>query len=154
MIVKAILAMVILVFSIHPWVNRKKQDRFQLKNDKWAWLFGFHAGVLGGAYGMNGPPLAIYGSLRGWPPEQFRATLQAYFLPASVVGMAGYWSTGLWTPTVTRYYLAALPAVILATLGGRMIGNRLRPHRFNLYVYAGLMVIGLVLLYQSMSQAG
>jgi uncharacterized membrane protein YfcA len=27
-----------------------------------AWLLGFGAGVLGGAYGMNGPPLVVYGS--------------------------------------------------------------------------------------------
>jgi hypothetical protein len=32
---------------------------------------------------MNGPPLVIYGALRRWTPERFRATLQGYFLPAS-----------------------------------------------------------------------
>ena len=30
-------------------------------DDRLAWLFGFAAGVLGGAYGMNGPPLVVYG---------------------------------------------------------------------------------------------
>ena len=54
-----------------------------------AWLFGFGAGVLGGAYGMNGPPLVAYGALRHWSPKRFRATLQGYFLPASLVGIAG-----------------------------------------------------------------
>ena len=39
---------------------------------------------------MNGPPLVVYGVLRRWQPAQFRATLQGYFLIASVVGMAGY----------------------------------------------------------------
>lgn len=29
---------------------------------------------------MNGPPLAIYGSMRRWSAPQFRATMQAYFL--------------------------------------------------------------------------
>lgn len=46
---------------------------------------GFLAGVLGGAYGMNGPPLVVYGSLSGWSPQRFRATLHAYFLPASML---------------------------------------------------------------------
>ena len=31
-----------------------------------------------------------------WPPERFRATLQGYFLPASIVGMCGYWLADLW----------------------------------------------------------
>ena len=52
---------------------------------------GFLAGVLGGAYGMNGPPLVVYGAMRRWSPQHIRATLQGYFLPASIVAMAGYW---------------------------------------------------------------
>jgi hypothetical protein len=43
-----------------------------------------------GAYGMNGAPLAIYGALRSWFLQHFRATLQGYFLPATVVGLIGY----------------------------------------------------------------
>ena len=57
-IVKAILAVVIMAFSVHPFLSRR---RYVLEDDRHAWLFGFNAGVLGGAYGMNGPPLAIYG---------------------------------------------------------------------------------------------
>lgn len=85
--VKAILAVVILGFSIYSVVNRPQRE---LKHDRLAWLFGFSSGVLGGAYGMNGPPLVIYGVLRRWSPVHFRATLQGYFLIASLVGMGGY----------------------------------------------------------------
>ena len=92
-----------------------RRSRFESTDDRLAWLFGFGAGVLGGAYGMNGPPLVAYGTLRRWSPEQFRATLQGYFLPASLVGMAGYWVAGLWVPAVTRYYLMSLPFVLAAT---------------------------------------
>src|SRR5436309_3333665 len=99
-VVKAILAVVIIGFSSYCLVSR---NPYQLRDDRWAWVFGFGAGVLGGAYGMNGPPLVIYGSLRHWSAEQFRATLQGYFLPASLLGMCGYWFAGLWTPAVTRH---------------------------------------------------
>ncbi len=92
-VVKAILAAVIVAFSSYCLARR---SRFELTDDRRAWLFGFGAGVLGGAYGMNGPPLVIYGALRRWPPERFRATLQGYFLPASLIGMAGYTAAGLW----------------------------------------------------------
>jgi len=147
-IVKGILAAVILAFSLHAILAK---GGYRLHDDRLAWLFGFQAGILGGAYGMNGPPLAVYGSLRGWRPEQFRATLQAYFLPASMVGMAGYFLAGLWTPAVNHYYLSSLPAVVLGTLGGRIIGRRIKAERFRLYVYSGLIAIGVVLLFQAIT---
>jgi uncharacterized membrane protein YfcA len=72
--IKLILAVIIITFSTYSLLGRA---RVELKDDRLAWLFGFSAGVLGGAYGMNGPPLVIYGAFRGWSPQQFRATLQA-----------------------------------------------------------------------------
>jgi hypothetical protein len=113
-----------------------------LHDDRLAWLFGVSAGVLGGAYGMNGPPLVVYGSLRRWSPERFRATLQGYFLPASLFGMVGYWAAGLWTSHVTRYYLLSLPAVLLAIPLGRAINTRLDTRRFITIVHVGLFVSG------------
>jgi uncharacterized membrane protein YfcA len=117
--------------------------------DRLAWLFGFGAGVLGGAYGMNGPPLVIYGSLRRWSPEHFRATLQGYFLPASLVGMVGYRLAGLWVPAVTRDYLMSLPVVLAAIFLGRVVNRRMNGRPFLLYVHVGLVAIGVVLLIQS-----
>jgi hypothetical protein len=147
-LVKATLAALILAFSAYCLVGRAPVE---LKRDSRAWLLGcgFLAGVLGGAYGMNGPPLAIYGSLRRWTAQHFRATLQAYFLPASLLGMAGYWLSGLWTPAVTRYYLYSLPAAVPAIFLGRWINYRLSGEAFRKYVYVGLVCIGALLLIQT-----
>lgn len=144
--VKAILALVILAFSLYCLLSRRL---FALQDDRWAWVFGFGAGVLGGAYGMNGPPLVVYGTLRGWSAEHFRATLQGYFLVASVAGMVGYLVAGLWVWAVTRYYLLSLPAALLAIYLGRVVNRRLKGPRFLLYVHVGLLVIGTLLLLQS-----
>jgi len=146
-VVKAILAAVIICFSAYSLLRRTP---FELKNDRLAWLFGFCAGVLGGAYGMNGPPLVVYGSLRKWSPANFRATLQGYFLPASLAGMAGYWFAGLWTPAVSRFYLLSLPAIALAIFLGRVMNRRMDARRFVLYVHTGLIVIGAILLLQTL----
>jgi uncharacterized membrane protein YfcA len=145
-IVKASLAAVIIAFSAYRIAG---DGRFELEDDRLAWLFGFGAGVLGGAYGMNGPPLVAYGALRRWSPERFRATLQGYFLPASLVGMAGYWAAGLWVPSVTRYYLTSLPVVLVATALGRFLNRRMNARRFLVYVHVGLVMIGAMLLIQS-----
>jgi uncharacterized protein len=147
-IVEAILGLVVVAFSMHSLVSRRN---YELKDDRLAGFFGFTAGVLGGAYGMNGPPLAIYGSLRRWSPEHFRATLQAYFLPASVAGMGGYWFAGLWTPAVNRFYFVSLPGVFVAIFLGRAINRRMRNRRFIFYIHLGLTVIGAVLLLKALT---
>jgi uncharacterized protein len=147
-IVEAILGAVVIAFSAYSLLSRRNHE---LTNDRLAGLFGFTAGVLGGAYGMNGPPLAIYGSLRRWSPEHFRATLQAYFLPASLAGMVGYWLSGLWTPAVNRFYLFSLPGVLVAIFLGRAINQRMHKRRFVRYIYVGLAVIGTVLILQALA---
>jgi uncharacterized membrane protein YfcA len=145
-IVKMILAVIIIAFSVYSLTGGRTRE---LTDDRFAWFFGFQAGVLGGAYGMNGPPLAIYGALRRWPPAHFRATLQGYFLPASVAGMVGYAFAGLWTPAVNRFYLVSLPGVVIAIFLGRTLNRRLRGRQFISYVYLGLAAIGLILLLQA-----
>jgi hypothetical protein len=143
---KALLGGLIIAFSTWSLLSRSP---IELKTDRFAAIFGFVAGIMGGAYGMNGPPLAIYGSLRRWNPASFRATLQGYFFPASIAVMAGYWIGGLWTTTVTHLYLLSLPGVILAIFVGRYLHHRMNPRHFTHLVHGGLIGIGALLLIQS-----
>ena len=148
-LVKAVLAMVIVVFAGYFLTGKRPPE---LRDDSRRWLMGcgFLAGVLGGAFGMNGPPLVMYGAMRRWSPQHFRATLQGYFMPASVVAMAGYWLSGLWVPAVTHYYLLSLPVVVPTIFLGRAVNHRLRGDAFLKYVYGGLVCVGTVLLIQAL----
>jgi hypothetical protein len=146
-IVKSILGAVILAFSIYSLAGRNQHE---LHDDRLAPLFGFSAGVLGGAYGVNGPPLVVYGVLRRWTPVQFRATLQGYFLVASIAGMTGYALSGLWTRTVSGYFLLSLPFAVIAIFAGRAVHRRLSSTRFLIAVHIGLALIGGLLLKQAL----
>jgi len=147
-VVKAVLGLTIVAFSVYALAWR---DRLHLERDSRGWLVGcgFVAGVLGGAYGMNGPPLAVYGALRRWPARHFRATLQGYFLPASLAGLGGYWAAGLWTADVTRYFLWSLPGAAAAVFVGRAVNRRLAGDGFLRYVYVILLATGTVLAVQA-----
>lgn len=150
--VKAVLAVLIIAFA--GWfLVRKNPPLLAADSHPWMLVCGFLAGILGGAYGMNGPPLVVYGAMRRWSPQHFRATLQGYFLPASILSMACYGYAGLWVPSVTRDYLLALPAAIPAIFLGRAINHRLRGDSFVKYVYGGLIAIGLTLLIQASRSA-
>lgn len=145
-LVKTILGLVIIAFAAYFLKNPRREE---LSDDRLAWLFGFGAGILGGAYGMNGPPLVIYGGLRKWSPVHFRATLQGYFLPASMAVMGGYWLGGLWTTRVSRYYLISLPVILLAVVLGRFLNRRLNGRRFLIYAHVALALLGAALVWQA-----
>lgn len=148
-VVKAVLGIIIILFSAYSLIGKQPKE---LKTDNLAWMFGcgLFAGVLGGAYGLNGPPLVIYGAKRRWSAQHFRATLQGYFLVASIVGMIGYWLTGLLVPLVLHYYLLCLPVTLPAVFIGRAINHRLPGESFFKYVYMVLLAIGLFLLIRAL----
>lgn len=147
-IVKICLAAIIIAFSIYSLIGKSPVT---LKEDKLNWMLGcgFFAGILGGAYGLNGPPLVVYGSMRRWSAQHFRATLQGYFLPASIIGMIGYYIAGLWVPLVTHYYLISLTVVVPAIFLGRLLNHQLKGDSFFTYIYIGLLAIGVFFLIQS-----
>ena len=145
-VTKATLAVVIISFSLYCLASRRQPE---LTDDRLAWLFGFAGGILGGAYGMNGPPLVVYGAMRRWSAAHFRATLQGYFLPASLAVLFAHWLRGLWVPEVMHFYLWSLAPALAAVLVGRAINRRLHGRGFLRYVHGGLIAVGVGLLIQA-----
>jgi uncharacterized membrane protein YfcA len=142
-LMQALLGVLLIAFSLYSLV----EPRFELREDRFGLVygFGFLAGVLGGAYNTAGPLIVVYGHLRCWAPERFRATLQSCFFPAYLMIVIGHGFAGLLTPSVLKLYGLSLPVVLLAIfLGGRC--NRTIPReQFARYVNIALMVIGLML---------
>lgn len=144
-LVKTVLGLLIIVYSLYTLAAKATKG---LKKDSQWWLFicGFLSGVFGGAYGLNGPPLVVYGNLRKWTAVHFRATLQAYFLPVSLLGFFGYYAKGLVTATVNYYFLIALTTTIPAIFLGRWLNHRIKSRSFLRYILYGLIITGVLLI--------
>jgi uncharacterized protein len=109
-------------------------------------LVGLIAGVLGGAYNTNGPPVVIFGMMRAWPAERFRATLQGYFLPTGLLIMLGHGAAGFWTGPVLRLYAFSLPAIILGVWLGDRAGRGRPENRFRRLLSISLIAMGASLI--------
>jgi uncharacterized membrane protein YfcA len=144
---KVLLGLVILAFAVYALV---RPGRLSLPDDRYSFAAGFVAGVLGGAYNTNGPPVVVYGMLRRWGPDPFRATLQGYFLVTGFLIMAGHLAAGLWTGGVLRLFFLSLPGVILAMAAGRVIRRRISPGAFGRAVYVSLIAVAALLLFQTL----
>lgn len=141
--VKGLLGLLLIAFALfHLGPGRLPH----LRNERWALPVGFFAGILGGAYTTNGPPVVVYAAMRRWAPERFRATLQGYFLPSSVTILAAHGMAGLWTERVLSLFLWSLPGILAGILLGGWLNRSLPVARFQRLVYIALLVMGILLL--------
>ena len=144
---QALLGVFIVVFSLY----NLGQPRLALRHDRWGlgYGFGFLAGLFGGAYNTVGPLLVVYGHLRRWPPERFRATLQGCFFPTYLLIVIGHAMAGLLTMQVLTLYSVSLPVVFLGVFLGQRLNAALPHERFTCYVNMALVVIGGILCLRS-----
>lgn len=144
-LIKILLGAVIIIYSLYTLLSNKT---FYLEKDSKLWLFvcGFLSGVFGGAYGVNGPPLVVYGNLRRWDAQNFRATLQAYFLVAGIISMAGYIGNGMIDTKLLLNFAYTVPVIIPAIFLGRYFNRKIKGESFYTYVYIGLILIGSILI--------
>jgi uncharacterized protein len=112
----------------------------------WAYLTGFLAGVLGGAYNTSGPPVIIYGNCRRWEPAEFKSNLQGFFMLNSLAILASHLLARNFTSDIWQYSLAAGPGLIAGIWLGLRLDRRINPATFRKVVLWVLVFLGLSLL--------
>ncbi len=110
---------------------------------------GFVAGILGGAYNANGPPVIVYGDIRRWTKEQFKSTLQSFFIVNGVLVVIGHAVEGLITPHVLWLCLYAFPVMMAGMILGWIVDRYLDGERFRTLVQWLILLLGISLLFQA-----
>lgn len=140
-------------YSLTRQLLTSKDSHPGLKNQRWGLLFGFASGVFGSAYNFNGVPVAVYGSLRRWRPENFRSTMQAYFLISGTFIVTGQGISGMWNVNVFTLYLFSLPAMATATIIGTILHRRIPTDKFQRYVFLLIAALGAILFVRSITSS-
>lgn len=143
---KAMLACLGVLLLAYSLFSLARPTLPRLASARLVYVFGFVSGVLGSAYNVNGPPVVIYGALAQWSPQRFRATLQGYFLPASIIICCGHGLSGLWSREVFILYGWSLPAIVVGNWLGAALARLIPLARFERMLYGLLAVLGLLLL--------
>lgn len=150
--ITGLLGVALFAYGAYSYTRKRlasKETLEKLHNPRWGLLFGFASGVFGSAYNFNGVPVAVYGSLRGWQPHNFRSTMQAYFLLSGTLIVTGQGISGMWNAHVFLLYLYALPFLALAVLVGTMLHRKIPTDRFQRYVFLLISTLGVVLFGKS-----
>jgi uncharacterized membrane protein YfcA len=101
---------------------------------------------LGGAYNTSGPPLILYGSLRNWSHQRFRAVLQSLFGFSASIVVFGHIITGHYTRDVLKLFAIALPGLLIAVLLGAMLDRRIKQAHLAKWITIATLILGVSLL--------
>jgi uncharacterized membrane protein YfcA len=142
-LVKQGLGLLMILFAAYSLV---RPTTSWLPSPRWVYPAGFVAGCLGGAYNTPGPPAIVYGTLRQWPRDEFRAVMQSLFLVNGLLVVTSHLVAGHLTDPVLAYYLYTVPGLAVGILLASRIDSRVDRNRFRTLVTVMILLLGLSLV--------
>jgi uncharacterized membrane protein YfcA len=135
---EVVVAVVVIMAALLIYLSPRLH--FQRSLPPVSFLVGGLSGALRAATSMGGPPVVLYTLSFEREVGRFRATLLAFFLPASLVTIAGLAIAGQIDGDVLIAGAVGLPAVALGSLAGRWARARVPEELFRLLVLGVLFV--------------
>jgi uncharacterized membrane protein YfcA len=99
---------------------------------------------------MGGPSVVLYGTLSGWSPVHFRATIQSYSLFTNMFAIVGHAVAGNITREVLTYYIWALPIFALSVWAGNWLHAQIPAEKYTIVVKILLLILAVRLLFSSL----
>jgi uncharacterized membrane protein YfcA len=142
-LIKQVVGLILITYAVYTLLEPRRSRALP---HQWVYPTGFMAGCLGAAYNTPGPPAIVYGSLRQWPKDEFRAAMQALFFVNAVLVVTSHYLTRHLTPEVFRFYFYAAPALVLGILAASRVDSKVDRHRFRAIVTGMIFLLGLTLV--------
>lgn len=140
-----ILGVILIVYSLYSLLSRSSP---RITGRRWAYASGFLSGCFGGAFSAGGPPVIVYMSLQEWGKDEIKVSLQGYFLVAGLLIVFLHALSGITTFDVVRYFLVALPELILGTYLGSLVYGRIREESYRKVILVVLACLGCLMIYR------
>jgi hypothetical protein len=134
---EVMVAVVVIVAALLIYLS--PQVPFKRSVPPLSFLVGGLSGALRAATSMGGPPVVLYILTFERDVERFRATLLAFFFPASLVTIVGLAIAGHVDGDVLLATAIGLPAVVLGSLVGRWARVHVSEAAFRLVVLVVLL---------------
>jgi uncharacterized membrane protein YfcA len=107
-------------------------------------LIGFIGGVLQGSCTLSGPPIVLWGVMRGWKKIEMHAILARFFFSIGLFSLLSLRLGGLYDRTVAHASFSLIPAIFVGFLLGTWVRNRISEKRFRMYALGFLSVSGVI----------
>lgn len=109
-------------------------------------ITGSLSGLMGGFFGMQGPPAVLYFISSEKDKDRYMAVISAYFCLGNLAMTVYRATNGFFTATVSRAYLAGIIGVFIGTWIGTKVFNRIPAKIFRYIVYSYIGISGIIIL--------
>lgn len=145
------LGLIIIILAFYYMFFPNSEFRFISKDNLFIkFIFGTLSGVLGGVFGISGPPLVIYYKICNFTKAEFRATMIGCFLPMSSLRLVFYYLLGFYNIQICYSALVLYPFVIVSIFMGNIIYNKINENLFKKIVTIILFINGILLFIKSL----
>lgn len=144
---RIILGIVLIVISLYFSFFKEKLQKIIRPTSGWQLGAGAASGVMGGLFGMHGPPVVLYLVASEPDKDHYMGMIQTYAFVTNVTMLAVRAWNGYVTPTVGTTYLYGLAGLAIGVLAGNWAYSRIPNRIFTYVVYAYIAVSGIIILF-------
>lgn len=146
---RMILGLILMLLSLYFVFLKEKLQKLIRPVAGWQIGSGMISGIMGGLFGMQGPPVVLY--LINSEPDKnhYMGMIQTYAVLTNLIMLATRAFNGYLTAAVGSTYLYSLGGLAIGVLAGNWAFKRLPEKLFAYIVYAYIGISGLVILLTS-----
>ena len=144
---RRILGIVLIILSLYFSFFKEKLQKFIRPTAGWQLGTGSVSGVMGGLFGMHGPPVVLYLIVSEPSKDHYMGMIQTYAVITNIVMVIVRACNGYVTPAVGSTFLYALSGLAVGVLAGNWAYKRIPNRIFTYLVYAYIGISGIIIFF-------
>jgi uncharacterized membrane protein YfcA len=146
---RRILGVMLIFLSFYFSFFKEKLQKYIRPTVGWQLGTGSASGIMGGLFGMHGPPVVLYLIVSEPDKDHYMGMIQTYAVLTNVIMLGVRAFNGYVTPAVGITYLYGLGGLVVGVLAGNWAYKRIPNRVFTYLVYAYICISGAIILFTS-----
>ena len=142
---RMILGVMLLIISLYFSFFKEKLQKIIRPTRGWQLGTGSVSGIMGGLFGMHGPPVVLYLISSEPAKDHYMGMIQTYAVITNITMVIVRAYAGYVTPSVGSTYLYGLTGLAIGVLAGNWAYKRIPNRLFTYVVYAYIGISGLII---------
>ena len=144
---RVILGIMLVLISLYFSFFKDKLQKIIRPTKGWQFGAGTASGIMGGLFGMHGPPVVLYLISSEPDKDHYMGMIQTYAVITNIAMLIVRAFAGYVTPAVGGAYLYGLVGLAMGVIAGNWAYRRIPGKLFTYIVYAYIGICGLIIFF-------